>query len=283
MSRQRLTITLDKHIVKLLDDTIDGARIRNRSHAIEYLLSKTLASKISQAVILAGGKGVKMRPFTYEMPKSMIPIHGRPLLEHTIILLREHNLRDIIISIGYLGEKIQEYFGDGSKLGVKISYAEQDKNGEMGTGGALKITQNLIKQNTFVMVHGDVLAEINLADLIDFHQKNGKTATVALTSVPDSSIWGVVKLHGSEIREFQEKPKRSKALSRLINSGIYVFEKEIFNQMPRQNKFSLEEKVLTKLVQSKNLAGFSFEGQWFDIGTPKIYERVLKEWKRKNP
>lgn len=125
MKRTRLTITIDGRVINLLDKQIDGARLRNRSHAIEYLLLKALTPRPKKAIILAGGKGVKMRPFTYEMPKVLLPIHNRPILEHTIELLRKHDVRDIIISTGHLGEKIVNYFGDGAKFGVRIAYKDQ--------------------------------------------------------------------------------------------------------------------------------------------------------------
>jgi len=124
-SRNRITITLKKKILKHVDEYIDGERIRNRSHAIEYILNKFFAPRITRAIILAGGQGVKMRPLTYEMPKGLIPIHERPVLEYIIDTLRYHNIRDIVISVGHHGDKIQKYFGNGSKFGVNISYIKQ--------------------------------------------------------------------------------------------------------------------------------------------------------------
>src|SRR3990167_4798522 len=122
MDRDRLTITLKKSVLAKVDDLIDGTRIRNRSHAIEYLITQSLSPKISQAVILAGGKGINMRPFTFEMPKGLFPVGGKPILEHIIDLLRRFDINDIIFSIGHLGEKIQEHFGDGKKFSVNITY-----------------------------------------------------------------------------------------------------------------------------------------------------------------
>lgn len=278
MSRERLTITISKRLIQLLDETIDGARIRNRSHAIEYLLSRTLVPRVSRAVILAGGQGLKMRPFTYEMPKCLIPIKGRPLLEHTIELLLRYEIRDIVLVIGHLGEKIRDHFGNGSRFGVKITYADQGE-GFKGTGGALKVAKPLAGPKPFLLVYGDVLADMNLNDLIEFHKNHGKIMTMALTSVEDSSIWGVVQLHGTQIRDFTEKPKPSQRLSRLINAGIYVIEPRIFEFFPTKKTFRLEEEVFPKLAQQDELYGYPFEGQWFDIGTPEIYARVLKEWK----
>jgi len=126
--KERVTITLESTLISELDDTVDGTRIRNRSHAIEFLLRKSLNHRSpKKALILAGGKGTRLRPITYEIPKPMVPIQGRPLIEHTINLLRKYDVRDITISIGYLGEKVKEYFGDGSKFGVKIRYVIENE------------------------------------------------------------------------------------------------------------------------------------------------------------
>ncbi|MBI4067415.1 nucleotidyltransferase family protein [Candidatus Gottesmanbacteria bacterium] len=275
MDRERLTITLKKSVLKQVDDVIDGSHIRNRSHAIEYLLTQSLSPKVSQAVILAGGPGLKMRPFTYEMPKSLFPVSGKPILEHALELLRKHDIRDIIIVVSHLGDKIRDHLGSGRKYGLKITYVKEEK--PMGTGGALRMTQKLIDSETFVVLHGDVLIDINLYDLVAFHKDQDAVATLALTSVVDPSIYGSVKLHGVKIVDFIEKPKRGSMTSQLINSGIYVFEPDIFKYIPSQGSYLLED-IFPKLAREKKLAGFSFEGKWFDIGTPASYERAIKSW-----
>lgn len=278
MQRERLTITLRNDLLGQIDRKIDGVRIRNRSHAIEYLLTKSLGGKISTAFILAGGHGLKMRPFTYEMPKSMIPIHNRPLLEHTIELLRNNNIRDLYIGIDYLGEKIKEYFGDGAKFGVKIIYIESKK--PLGTAGALLDAKRHFNHSPFIVIHGDVLADIDLADMIDFSEEEKGIVTMALTSVEDPSSYGAVRLRGSKIVEFSEKPKSEAQTSRLINAGIYIMNPNIFSYIPQKKEPSLEQDVFPKIVNEGKMIGYHFAGQWFDISTPKTYERALKEWKK---
>lgn len=278
MDRQRLTITLKKDVLRQVDRTIDGARIRNRSHAIEYLLSKAIGPKVSQVFILAGGKGIKMRPFTYEMPKPMIPVRNRPILEHIIDLLREFNIRDIIISIDYLGEKIREYFGDGSKFGVRITYVEGKE--PVGTAAPLLMARNFLANNPFLMIHGDVLADIDLLDLIDFHESHKGLMTMSLTSVEDPSAYGAVRLRGNKIVDFREKAGRGPEISRLINAGIYVMDPKVIDYVPKKKISFLEQDVLPQLVKKGQIYGYVFEGQWFDVSTPEIYERVLKEWKK---
>lgn len=276
MDRKRLTITLKKSVLAQVDNAIDGTRIRNRSHAIEYLITQSLTPKVAYAVILAGGHGAKMRPFTYEMPKSLFPVSGKPILEYTIELLRKYDIRDIIIVISHLGEKIREHMGNGKKYGVNIRYVKEEK--PMGTAGSLRQAQHLLGKGTFIVLHGDIVVDTDLTDIVSFHNEQDVIATLALTSVVDPSIYGSVKLHGAKIVDFIEKPQKNKQTSQLINSGIYVFEPEIFKYIPL-NGVSLLEDIFPKLAKEKKLAGFSFEGQWFDIGTPVSYERAIKEWK----
>jgi len=281
-TRQRLTITLKKDIIQKLDNIIDGSRIRNRSHAIEYTLSKTLNPALNKVVILAAGPGIKMRPFTYEMPKSMLPVRNRPILEHIINLLRSYELRNIFIAVGDLKEKIKTYFADGAKFGVNITYLEQEKK-DLGTAGALRNFKNILSpEQNFLLIYGDVLAKINLVDFIDFHQKYQGSATVALTSVKDPSVWGAVKLQGIKAVDFKEKTKfQSTRLSHLISSGIYILKTEIFNYIPaKPQKISLEQDILPKLATQGKLYGYPFEGAWYDVSTPEIYGQVIKEWEK---
>lgn len=275
MDRERLTITLKKSIVSKVDGFIDGTRIRNRSHAIEFLITQSLAPKLNQAVVLAGGKGLNMRPFTYEMPKGLFPVGGKPILEYVVELLRSYDVRDIIFSIGHLGEKIKDYFGDGKKFGVKITYIRELK--ALGTGGALRSARELIKSDTFLVIYGDNLIEINLSDLIAFHKDQEVVGTIALTSVVDPSSFGEVSLHGTRITQFTEKPLKGSQSSQLINCGLYIFNKEIFDFIPPKG-YSLLEDIFPKLVMNKSLSGFLFEGKWIDISSPETYEKAIKEW-----
>lgn len=276
MDRERLTITLKRDLLKKLDDFIDGSEIRNRSHAIEHLLSHSLLPKIEKALILAGGVGVKMRPLTYEMPKSLIPVHGIPITEYTITLLRDFDIRNIVFAISHLGTKIKEHFDDGSKYGVRISYSEEKK--ALGTGGALRLARPLLKER-FLVIHGDILVSIDLNEFLNFHESHQGLATMALSTVVDPSDYGTVKLRGGKVLDFIEKPKKGKQVSQLINAGIYIFEPEIFQFIPKSG-LSLLEDVFPKLARQGKLFGFPFEGDWFDVSTPSEYEQALKNWKR---
>lgn len=278
MQRQRLTITLKKDLINQVDKKIDGVRIRNRSHAIEYLLTKSLGSKINKAFILAGGKGLKMRPFTYEMPKSMIPIGNRPILEYIIELLRNNGIKNIYIGVDYLAKKIKSYFSDGEKFGVSIKYIENKI--PLGTGGTLKSAKTYLEDNKFVLIHGDLLVDIDLVDMIDFAEEENKAITMALTSVEDPSLYGSVRLRGADVVEFSEKPKVNHNVSRLVNAGIYILKPEIFNHLPSKRKFSIEKEVIPSLLKEKKISGYHFAGDWYDISTPAIYGRAVRAWKK---
>jgi len=275
MNRDRLTITLKKDFIKKIDEMVDGLNIRNRSHAIEYLLSQIISPQISQAVILAGGRGVKMQPLTLETPKSLFPIKGKPILEHSLRLLRENGIKDITIVVGFKGERIREYFGDGSRFSVRITYV--DEGPPAGTGGALALAKHLITNGSFIVLYADVLIDINLDSFIKFHQEQGKIGTIALTTSPEASAYGQVLLNGPEITEFVEKPKKTQQTSQLINAGLFIFKPEILDYFPKKRHFRLED-LFPKLAKAGKLAGYTFDGKWFDIGTPKTYEKAIKEW-----
>lgn len=279
MDRERLTITLRKDILKRLDNLIDGIKIRNRSHAIESIMEKALTKKVTRAVILAGGKGVKLRPLTYEIPKVLIPVAGKPLLEHQIDFLRESDIRQVFLAIGHLGEKIKNHLADGSRFGVNISYSEEKR--PQGTAGALRALKSKLKGEAFLLLHGDILAEIDLRELFAFHFAERGLGTIALTTAADAADFGIVRLRGSRIVDFMEKPQKRQMLSLLVNSGIHVLQPEFFNHIPQKGMVMLED-IFPKLAREGKLAGFSFEGRWFDVSTPVRYEQAIKYWGKKD-
>lgn len=276
MRRPRLTITLREDLLKEVDRLIDNEKIRNRSHAIESILSNYFKTKIDKAVILAGGQGIKLRPLTYEIPKSLLPVKSRPVLEYLVDKIKKADMKEIILCLGYLGEKIKEHFGDGLRFGVRINYLVEKE--PLGTGGALFHLKKMIKEENFLMVYGDILTKLDLKDLINFHFEQKTVATVALTLVKDPKFYGQIKLHGNRVVSIRSSLKKDEEKSNLVNAGLYVFNREIFNYLPKnKKKFSLDD-VLAKLIDEKKLAGFVFEDQWFDLGTPQNYEEAIKKF-----
>lgn len=274
--RQRITITIREDLLPLVDALIDGNKIRNRSHAIESVLDAHLSVKVTDALVLAGGEGINMRPFTYEMPKTMIPLHGKPILEYVIRQLRDSGFRNVTIVVGHLGEQIRQHFGNGERFGIHIQYREE-KRAE-GTAAALRLAKGMFDR-AFLVIYGDVLVDLNLREFVNFHLKHDTVVSAAVTTTDDPTEYGALRLHGSYIVEYREKPPRTKGLSHLVSAGVYVMEPAIFAELGNTTK-SLERDVFPKLVQEKTLLGYPFDGAWFDISTPENYERAREEWKR---
>ena len=275
MAKTRLTITLDQDILKRVDSAIDGAKIRNRSHAIEYLLTSCLVPQQAKVLILAGGQGVKFRPLTYELPKSLLPIKDKPLLEHTLRALKDQGLTEIYISVAHLGKKIKDYFGDGARLGVRIKYIEQTET-KNGTAQPVIQAKEFLSEEPFLVIYGDVLTRLNFLDLLDFHTSHRGIATMALASVEKPSMWGVATIEGNQIRDFVEKPQ-TKTRSHLINAGVYVLSPDVFKYISPSST-RLEKDVFPRLAREGKLYAYPFESEWFDVSTPQIYAEVIKSF-----
>lgn len=229
-----------------------------------------------QAVILVGGEGTRLRPLTYDLPKPMVPIFGKPYLEHLFDLLKKHNIYEIILSSGYKVEEIQKHFKDGSDFGVKIYYAVETT--PLGTAGAVKNAERFIT-GTFLAFNGDIISDIDLTALIEFHRNNKSMATISLYWVEDPSQYGLVETDQSDrILEFKEKPKKEEAVSNYINAGIYVLEKEVLSNIPENEKYSFERQLYPDLLSSgKHLYGFKYNSYWIDIGSPEKYLKIHQD------
>ena len=278
MRRQRLTITLDPRTLRRLDAFIDGRRIRNRSHAIESIIKESLPPTVNKAVILAGGRGVHFRPITYEIPSVLIPFRGKPLLEHLLSQVKQIGILDVVICVGHLADRIIEQFGDGSGLGVKITYSH-DGDKPLGTAGAIWNARKYIRGGPFLVMHGDVLSDIDLADMIDFHSGEGSVATLALTTADDPRQYGMVRVKGTSVVEFSEKPRSDTWKSNLIHAGVYILEDRVFESFSDQVPSMIEKEVFPKLAQRGKVSAYIFEKQWFDISYPEDYEAALKSFR----
>ena len=276
--KERVTITVEQDILQDVDRLVGTEHIKNRSHAVEVLLKKALGKRCpKKAVILCGGRGTRLRPITQEIPKPLIPVHGKALIEHLIDLFKKYDIKDIILSVGYKKEKVKEHFGNGERLGVKISYIEENEEAPLGTAGPLRKAKHLFT-DTFIVTNGDELKDINLEEMYEIHKQNKARATIALTTVPDPSNYGVAQLSGSKILRFIEKHPKDKAPSNLINSGLYIFEPGIIDLIPEGHAM-LEKDVFPIVAHEGKLFGYPFSGQWFDTGNIDRYEKALKEWK----
>lgn len=225
-----------------------------------------------KAVILAGGIGTRMRPLTYVVPKAMLPIGGRPLLEHTIRYLREYGITEVVVCVAYLKNHIIDYFKDGKDLGTKIQYAEADM--PLGTAGQLKTAQKYISKN-FLAMNGDIITSLNIRRLVDFHEKANGIGTIALKKFEVPVPYGYVEVDDiSKIQKFTEKP----TLTFSANAGIYILEPTVFDYIPQNQVVSLETETFPTLLKNgEELNGYYEEAYWADVGTITDFERVDKE------
>ena len=251
--KERVTLTLDASILAEVDRKVDGHRIKNRSHAIELLLMEALGSAEMPkvAVILAGGVGTRLQPITFEIPKPLVLVHDRTLLEHQFDLFKKYGIKSIVLSIGYKGDKIKHAIGDGRRFGVNVSYVEETK--ALGTAGPLRLAKAFLTE-TFITTNSDELKEIDLRDMYLFHKENNALVTIALTTVDNPSMYGVAKMQGGKILEFVEKPKKDEAPSNLINSGLYMMEPEVLDYIG-DGYHMLEKDVFPKLASEGKLFG----------------------------
>jgi len=278
--KERVTITLNKDLISQIDKRIDGVDIKNRSQEIELLLAESLGINIpKKAVLLVGGRGTRLRPLTDKIPKALLEVQGKTIAEHLFDLLKKYGIRDSVLCVGYLKDKIKDHFGDGSNAGMNITYVEEKD--PLGTAGPIKLARNYLKES-FIASNGDELKNIHIPRMFRLHKRKNALATIALTTVEDPSHYGVAKLDGSRIVEFVEKPKKEDAPSNLINAGFYILEPEVIDMIP--DGFSMLEKdVFPKLAKLGRLRGFPFSGQWFDIGNIERYKIAEKKWKGISP
>ena len=223
-----------------------------------------------KAVILAGGYGTRLRPLTYTRPKPMLQLAGKPVLQHIIEFLASHDFREIIITENYLSKLIEDYFGDGSKFGVEITYFREDK--PLGTAGSVKNAERRL--NDFIVIQGDNLTDINLKLVTKFHKKRQGLATITLTPVKDPTGFGIAELNRrGQIVRFLEKPKPEECFSNLVNTGLYIFEPSILDLIPKDTAYDFSKDLFPSLLEEKGIYGYEVRGFWSDIGRP---ESLLK-------
>ena len=220
-----------------------------------------------KAVVLAGGEGTRLKPLTYKRPKPLMPVAGRPCIDYVIRSLVASGFQEIITTTAYLSDTLIKSIGDGVDYNASILYSFEAK--PAGTAGAVRRVGTFI-DDTFVVASGDVLADVDLRALYDFHKRKGGVVTIALTEVEDPTQYGIVGLDPKgRILKFKEKPAADQAFSKLINAGIYVCEPEILDFIPAEEKFDFAKDLFPKLL-AKGLAlyGQRIEGIWMDIGRP---------------
>ncbi len=223
-----------------------------------------------KAVILAGGKGRRLKPYTTSFPKPLMPIGDKPILEILLRQLTKSGQTDIILAVGYLAELIISFFGDGKKFGVNITYSREDT--PLGTIGPLSLIKENLKE-TFLVINGDTLTDLDYSKLLVNHKKSKCIATIALARRELEIDFGVPTLtKDSMIQKYDEKPK----ITYHVGTGICVFEPEIFQYIKQNERQDLPDLLNRLLTEGKNINGYIHEGYWYDIGRPADYEAACK-------
>lgn len=224
-----------------------------------------------KAVVLVGGEGTRLRPLTYDLPKPMVPICGNPFTQYQLDLMKQHNITEVIFSMGYKWSSFENHFGDGSQLGMKIQYVVEEY--PLGTAGAIKNVEDFLDEEDFLVFNGDILSEMDLTDIIDFHKRNKADCTIVLTPVENPTIYGVVELdENHRVHRFTEKPKKEEVRSNLINAGLYILKRDMLLRMEKGKKYSIERQIFpAMLTDGEMLFGYNYDGYWMDIGTPYKY------------
>ena len=243
-----------------------------------------------KAMILAAGKGTRVRPITYRIPKPMIPILQKPVMEFLVELLRQHGVDQIMVNVSHLAKEIEDYFRDGQKFGVDIAYSFEgrieDGNliGEaLGSAGGMRRIQDFYPyfDDTFIVLCGDALIDLDLTAALKWHKEKGSMATVIMKSIPRehvSSYGVVVTDETGRIQSFQEKPKVEEALSTNINTGIYIFEPEVLDYIPSGVEFDIGSQLFPKLVEiGAPFYGVAMDFEWVDIGKVPDYWRAIRD------
>lgn len=223
-----------------------------------------------KAIIMAGGFGTRLRPITQNLPKPMVPLVIKPMMEHIVNLLKKHNIKELIVLLFFQAESIQNYFEDGKKFGVKITYVLPDE--DFGTAGAVKFAEKYI-DDTFMVISGDVLTDFNLTKALNYHRDKNSVATILLTRQENPLPFGIVITEeDGKIKKFLEKPSWGEVFSDTINTGIYIFEKEVFKNIPAHKEFDFSKDLFPKMMKKGiDIYGILMEGYWKDVGNLTEY------------
>jgi len=229
---------------------------------------------LNTALIVAGGLGTRLQPLTFNTPKPLLPIKNKPMVQHIIENLKKHGINEIILSIGYKADQVKNYFGDGSRLGVKIHYSTEDE--PLGTGGAIKKAAKMINK-PFFLVWGDNLMNVDYNEMYKAYLRDAPQVTMTLTPREDVENFGVAELEETKIISFVEKPKREEAPSKLINAGAFIIDPDCLEMLP-EGKSSIEKDCFEKLAPLGEISAYIHEGQWFPTDTLEKYNLAGKHF-----
>ena len=228
-----------------------------------------------KAVILAGGLGTRLRPYTKSLPKPMLPLGGKPILEYEIEWVRKNGIKEIVLCVSYLRNKIEDYFGDGKKFGVKIEYAISKK--PLATAGQLKTAEKFI-DDTFVCLYGDSIYNFSLRNMIKHHKKSRANVTMSLFDYRFNLKYGVIDTKKSgQVTAWNEKPE----FSAKINIGCYVMEPEVLKLIPKNKEYGMDDVIRKVLSRKKKVSSVTSKNGFIDIGDKYTYEKTNEEYSKK--
>jgi NDP-sugar pyrophosphorylase family protein len=230
-----------------------------------------------KAILLAGGKGTRLRPLTLHTPKPIVPIFNRPFLHYQIDLLKQvPEIDEVILSLNYQPRRIEDVFGDGSRIGIRIRYVVEPA--PLGTGGAVRYAGDALTDSV-VVFNGDVLTEVDLGAVLALHRERKARATIVLTPVDNPTAYGLVETdEAGNVRRFIEKPNPEEITTNYINAGIYVLEPETFDRIPRDTPWSIERSFFPSFIErGETFVASRYDGYWIDIGTPEKYRQVHRD------
>ena len=228
-----------------------------------------------KAVILTGGLGTRLQPYTLFVPKPMLPLGDKPLLEHSIEWLKKNNIKSVVLCVSYLRKNIQDYFGDGKEFGVNIEYAISNK--PLATAGQLKTAEKFL-DDTFVCMYGDSIFDFSLKEMIKKHQKNKSFITMCLYEYKSRLPYGVIDTNKKDVvTAWREKPE----ISSNINTGCYVMEPEVLSLIPKNKPYGMDKVIQTAMKNKEKVSGFSIKKGFTDVGDMQSYEKAYKEFKEK--
>ena len=248
---------------------------------------------MTKGIILSGGWGTRLRPLTCTLPKTLIPIVNKPVIERQMIHLKAAGVKEIVLAVSVMSDALKNYFKDGKKLGIKIHYT--DEKHPMGTAGAIKLAEHYLKDENFFMLNGDVILNFNFKEMFNAHEQRSCIGTIASKIIDDPSRYGVLIVddESKKILHFLEKneylPPNGKQVPMPINAGVYLLEPEIFSYIKPNKNISIEKDVFPKLADEQRLYHYPISGIWKDIGKPTellqgnilLMKDILKNLKEK--
>lgn len=226
-----------------------------------------------KAVILVGGLGTRLRPLTCNTPKSLVPVLNIPFLEYVLLRLKEHGVSEIVLALSHLSQPIEQYFGDGARLGIKIHYVLEKE--ALGTAGAVKNAADIVSDSFFVL-NGDIFSDLDFSAMLVFHHKNKARVTIALTPVEDPTHYGLIETDADgRVTRFLEKPRPEEVTTNMINAGTYVLEPGVLDMIPKSKEYSFERQLFpSMLAEGDKVYAFPSSGYWIDIGNPQKYSQL---------